>query len=30
MRVKRIVANIAAQEVTAARYFYQGTLGLEF
>lgn len=29
MKVKRIVANIAAADITAARRFYQDLLGLE-
>ena len=29
MKVKRIVANIAAPDIAAARHFYQDVLGLE-
>ncbi|TWS98318.1 VOC family protein [Reyranella sp. CPCC 100927] len=29
MNVKRIVANVAAQDITAARRFYQDVLGLD-
>ncbi|MGE0118621.1 MAG: VOC family protein [Dongiaceae bacterium] len=29
MQVKRIVANIAAEDVSAARHFYQDILGLD-
>jgi catechol 2,3-dioxygenase-like lactoylglutathione lyase family enzyme len=29
MKVKRIVANIAAEDITAAKIFYQDVLGLD-
>jgi len=29
MQVKRIVANIATEDIAAARRFYQGILGLD-